>query len=46
MKLRFYDDLIPGTKLKQSDMDGLTGLELGKKVFFNDELGHSRTFRS
>lgn len=34
MKLRFYDDLIPGTKLKQSDMDGLTGLEFLKKVFF------------
>ena len=34
MKLRFYDDLIPGTKLKQSDMDGLTGLDFLKKVFF------------
>ena len=34
MKLRFYDDLIPGTKLKQSDMDGLTGMDFLKKVFF------------
>ena len=34
MKLRFYDELIPGTKLKQSEMDGLTGLDFLKKVFF------------
>ncbi len=34
MKLQFHDDLIPGTKLKQSDMDGLTGLDFLKKVFF------------
>ena len=34
MNLHFHDDLIPGTKLKQSDMDGLTGLEFLKKVFF------------
>ena len=37
MKLRFYDELIPGTKLKQSDMDGLTGLDFLKKVFFISE---------
>lgn len=34
MYLQFYDDLIPGTKLKRSDMDGLTGLAFLKKVFF------------
>ena len=34
MKLQFHNDLIPGTKLKQSDMDGLTGLDFLKKVFF------------
>lgn len=34
MKLQFQNDLIPGTKLKQSDMDGLTGLDFLKKVFF------------
>ena len=33
MILQFYDDMIPGTKLKQSDMDGLTGIEFLKKVF-------------
>ena len=32
--LKFYDDYIPGTKLKKSDMDGLTGLDFLKKVFF------------
>ena len=34
MKLQFYDDMIPGTKLKRADMDGATGLEFLKKVFF------------
>ena len=34
MKLQFYDDLIPGTKLYRSEMDGLTGLDFLKKVFF------------
>ena len=34
MKLQFYDDMIPGTKLKRSDMEGLTGLDFLKKVFF------------
>lgn len=34
MNLQFHDDLIPGTKLKQSDMEGLTGLDFLKKVFF------------
>ena len=34
MYLQFYDDLIPGTKLKRSDMDGLTGQAFLKKVFF------------
>lgn len=37
MNLQFHDDLIPGTKLKQSEMDGLTGLEFLKKVFFISE---------
>lgn len=34
MNLQFYDDLIPGTKLKCSEMDGLTGLAFLNKVFF------------
>ena len=34
MNLQFYDDLIPGTKLRRSEMDGLTGLDFLKKVFF------------
>ena len=34
MLLQFTDDMIPGTKLKQSDMEGLTGLDFLKKVFF------------
>ena len=34
MQLQLHDDFIPGTILKQSDMDGLTGLEFLKKVFF------------
>lgn len=34
MRLQVYDDLIPGTKLRMSDMDGLTGLAFLKKVFF------------
>lgn len=34
MNLQFYDDLIPGTKLRRSDMEGLTGLDFLKKVFF------------
>ena len=34
MYLQFYDELIPGTKLNRSEMDGLTGLAFLKKVFF------------
>ena len=34
MNLQFYDDLIPGTKLRRSEMDGLTGMDFLKKVFF------------
>ncbi len=34
MILKFHDEFIPGTKLKKSDMDGLTGMEFLKKVFF------------
>ncbi len=34
MELRFYDDYIPGTKLLRSEMDGLTGMDFLKKVFF------------
>lgn len=34
MILQFHDDMIPGTKLRQSDMEGLTGLDFLKKVFF------------
>ena len=34
MNLKFQDKLIPGTKLKQSEMDNLTGMEFLKKVFF------------
>ena len=34
MNLQFHDEYIPGTKLKQTDMDGLTGLDFLKKVFF------------
>lgn len=37
MNLQFYDDLIPGTKLCRSEMDGLTGLDFLKKVFFISE---------
>lgn len=37
MNLQFYDDLIPGTKLYRSEMDGLTGLDFLKKVFFISE---------
>ena len=33
MNLQFQDDRIPGTKLKQSDMEGATGLAFLKKVF-------------
>lgn len=34
MKLKFYDDMIPGTKLNRSEMEGATGLGFLKKVFF------------
>ncbi|MBQ9804977.1 MAG: DUF1836 domain-containing protein [Clostridia bacterium] len=34
MNLQFFDDYIPGTKLKKSDMDNVTGLAFLKKVFF------------
>ena len=37
MYLQFYDELIPGTKLNRSEMDGLTGLAFLKKVFFVSE---------
>ena len=37
MNLQLHDRLIPGTKLKRSDMDGLTGMEFLKKVFFISE---------
>ena len=34
LKLQFYSEYIPGTRLKQADMDGATGLDFLKKVFF------------
>ena len=34
MNLQLQDRLIPGTKLKRSDMDNLTGLGFLKRVFF------------
>jgi len=34
MKLQFHSEYIPGTRLKQADMDGATGLAFLKKVFF------------
>ena len=34
MKLYVSDELIPGTKLKQSEMEGATGMAFLKKVFF------------
>ena len=34
MNLQFQDDRIPGTRLKQSDVDGATGLAFLRKVFF------------
>lgn len=34
MNLELYDDLIPGTKLRCADMEGLTGMDFLKKVFF------------
>ncbi len=34
MHLQFQDDHIPGTKLKKSEMENLTGLAFLKKVFF------------
>lgn len=37
MNLQFFDDQIPGTKLKKSDMEDLTGLDFLKKVFFVSE---------
>jgi hypothetical protein len=37
MKLQLQDRLIPGTKLKRSDMDNLTGLAFLKRVFFVSE---------
>ena len=27
MNLQFYDDLIPGTKLRRSEMDGMYGID-------------------
>ncbi len=37
MNLYINDKLIPGTKLKRSEMDGLTGMDFLKKVFFISE---------
>ena len=37
MKLQFSDDYIPGTKLRRSEMENLTGLAFLKKVFFVSE---------
>lgn len=37
MNLQFQDDRIPGTRLKQSEVDGATGLAFLKKVFFISE---------
>ncbi len=37
MKLHFLDEYIPGTKLKKSEMENLTGLAFLKKVFFVSE---------
>ena len=37
MNLQFHDEMIPGTKLKKSDMENLTGLAFLKKVFFVSE---------
>ena len=37
MKLQFCDDYIPGTKLKKSETEHLTGLAFLKKVFFVSE---------
>ena len=37
MNLQFHDELIPGTKLRRSEMEGLTGLDFLKKVFFISE---------
>lgn len=34
MNLQIKDSLIPGTKLRRADMDGVTGLEFLKKIFF------------
>ncbi len=34
MNLQFYDDMIPGTRLRRAEMDNLTGLAFLKKVFF------------
>jgi len=37
MKLYISDELIPGTRLKQSETDGATGLAFLRKVFFISE---------
>ncbi len=37
MKLQFSDDFVPGTKLKKSETEYLTGLAFLKKVFFVSE---------
>lgn len=34
MNLHIHDSLIPGTKLRRADMDGLTGMEFLSKIFF------------
>ena len=34
MHLQIKDDLVPGTKLHRSEVDGVTGLAFLKKVFF------------
>ena len=37
MNLEIHDSMIPGTKLKKSDMGNVTGLEFLSKVFFISE---------
>ncbi|MBQ9785183.1 MAG: DUF1836 domain-containing protein [Clostridia bacterium] len=37
MNLQFCDDFIPGTRLKRSETENLTGLDFLKKVFFMSE---------
>lgn len=39
MYLQLFDELIPGTKLRRADADGLTGLAFLKTVFFVSKDG-------